>query len=160
MKFYCFFHILLILLCITVYTVVCFVCFYLILYITSNHSFVMFMYSYCYVCSVLGIVFHCVVLCIVCVYMCTVLMPPGVNPIAVNKYIVSYHIMSCINYHIISYLLSVLHLPLSLTCSVSYWATVMETNKREYIFIRVIMQLHQRELHMQLLVYWIHRLQV
>jgi len=25
------------------------------------------MYSYCYVCSVLGIVFHCVVPCIVCV---------------------------------------------------------------------------------------------
>ena len=31
------------------------------------------MYSYCYVCSVLGIAFHCVVLCTVCVYMCTVL---------------------------------------------------------------------------------------
>jgi len=29
----------------------------------------------------------CVVLCIVCVYMCTVLLPPGGNPIAVNKYI-------------------------------------------------------------------------
>ena len=27
----------------------------------------MFMYAYCYVCSVLGILFHCVVLCIVCV---------------------------------------------------------------------------------------------
>jgi len=38
------------------------------------------MYSYCYVCSVLGIIFHCVVLC-------TVLLPPDVNPIAVNKYI-------------------------------------------------------------------------
>jgi len=33
MKFYCFFHILLVLLCITVYMVVCFVCLYLILYI-------------------------------------------------------------------------------------------------------------------------------
>ena len=43
------------------------------------------MYSYCYVCSVLCILFHYVVLCIVCVYMCTVLLPPGVNPIAVNK---------------------------------------------------------------------------
>ena len=50
---------------------------------------VMFMYSYCYVSSVLGILFHCVVLCIICVYMCTV--PPGVNPVAVNKYILSYH---------------------------------------------------------------------
>jgi len=39
-----------------------------------------------YVCSVLGILFHCVVLCIVCVQKCTVLLPPGVNPIAVNKY--------------------------------------------------------------------------
>jgi len=28
----------------------------------------MFMYSYCYVCSVLCILFYCVVLCIVCVY--------------------------------------------------------------------------------------------
>jgi hypothetical protein len=32
----------------------------------------------------------CVVLCIVCVQMCTVLLPPGDNPIAVNKYII-YH---------------------------------------------------------------------
>jgi len=63
MKFYCFFHILLVLLCFIVYMVVCFVFFYLILYIM--YYFVMFMYSYCYVCSVLGIVFHCVVLCIV-----------------------------------------------------------------------------------------------
>jgi hypothetical protein len=29
----------------------------------------------------------CVVLCIVCVLMYTVLLPPGDNPIAVNKYI-------------------------------------------------------------------------
>ena len=29
----------------------------------------------------------CVVLCIVCVQMCTVLLPPGVNPIAVDQYI-------------------------------------------------------------------------
>jgi len=47
----------------------------------------MFIYSYCYVCSVLYFLFHCVVLCIVCVLMCTVLLLPGVNPIAVNKYI-------------------------------------------------------------------------
>jgi len=44
-----------------------------------------------HVCSVLDIVFHCVVLCIVCVKLCTVLLPPGVNQIAVNKYIISYH---------------------------------------------------------------------
>jgi len=42
-------------------------------------------------------------LCIVCVYMCTVLLPPGGYPIAVNRYIISYHIIS---YHIISYIIS------------------------------------------------------
>jgi hypothetical protein len=52
------------------------------------------MYSYCYVCSVLGILFYCDVLCIVCVYMCTVLLPPGGYPISVNKYIISY-IVTC-----------------------------------------------------------------
>ena len=34
--------------------------------------------------------FNCVVLCIVCVKMCSVLLPSGVNPIAVNKYIIEY----------------------------------------------------------------------
>jgi hypothetical protein len=52
----------------------------------------MCMYTYCHVWSVLGILFYCVVLCIVCVQMCTVPLPPGVNPIAVNKYFVSHHI--------------------------------------------------------------------
>jgi len=47
---------------------------------------IMFMYTYCYVRSVLSILFHCVVLCIVFVYMCIAHLPPGVNPIAVNKY--------------------------------------------------------------------------
>ena len=46
------------------------------------------MYSHCYVRSVLGNLFHCVVLCTVCVYMCTLLLPPGVNLIAVIKYII------------------------------------------------------------------------
>ena len=61
----------------------------------------MFMYSYCYVCSNQGILFHCVVLCIVCVcvcvcvYMSNVLLSPGVKPTAVNKYIViSFHMSS------------------------------------------------------------------
>jgi hypothetical protein len=50
-------------------------------------------------CVVLCIVWvSCVVLCIVCVEMRTVLLPPGVNPIAVKKYIISYHI----SYHIIT----------------------------------------------------------
>jgi len=51
---------------------------------------VIFVYSYCYVCLFLGILYHCVVLCIVCVQMCSVLPPLGVNPIAVNKYIISH----------------------------------------------------------------------
>ena len=45
---------------------------------------VMFIHSYFYVCSVLGIPFYCVVLCIAGVQMCTIL--PGVDPITVNKY--------------------------------------------------------------------------
>jgi hypothetical protein len=43
------------------------------------------MYSYCYVCSVLYILFHCVVLCTVCVQTCSEILRPGVNPIEVNK---------------------------------------------------------------------------
>jgi magnesium-transporting ATPase (P-type) len=45
----------------------------------SSYFRVLFMYS-----------LFIVVLCIVCVYMCTVLLPPGGYPIAVNKYIISY----------------------------------------------------------------------
>jgi len=36
----------------------------------------------------------CVILCIVYVYMHIVLLPPGGYPIAVNKYITSYHTIS------------------------------------------------------------------
>jgi len=44
--------------------------------------------------------------------MCTVLLPKGVNPIAVNKYIVSYRIITYrIVYHISSYLILYLILP-------------------------------------------------
>ena len=42
----------------------------------------MCVYSYCYVCSFLGILFYCVILCIV--FVCK-LLPQGVNPIVVNK---------------------------------------------------------------------------
>ena len=52
-------------------------------------------------CDVMFCLF-CVVLCIVCVYMCTELLPPGGYPVALNKYIISYHI----SYHIISYIIS------------------------------------------------------
>jgi hypothetical protein len=71
----------------------------------------MFMYSYSYECSVLVVLFHCVVLCTVCVYKCAVLLPPGANTIAVNKYIISYHIIyRIISYRIISYIISY-HIP-------------------------------------------------
>jgi hypothetical protein len=82
-SFITFFHIPWVLFCIIVCMVVCFACFCLMLYI---------MCSFCYVCSVLDIPFHCAVLCIVCVQMCTALVPPRINPITGNKYI--YHINS------------------------------------------------------------------
>ena len=47
------------------YMVVCFVRFCLILQIIYSNCYIM--YSYCYACSVLGILFNCVVLCTVCV---------------------------------------------------------------------------------------------
>jgi hypothetical protein len=97
MKFYCFFHILLVLMSFTVYTVVRFVCFCLILYIIYPFCHVyVFLLLLCM--SVLSIAFHCVVVCTVCVSMCTVLLPPGVNPIAVNKYILSHIVMKCIDF--------------------------------------------------------------
>jgi len=51
-------------------------------------------YSYSYVCFALGILFHFVVLCTVCVYLCTVLLSPAVNTTAVNKYIIEHHLVS------------------------------------------------------------------
>ena len=70
----------------------------------------MYYYYYCYVCSVPGILFPFVVLCVICVQLCAVPLPPGVNPIAVNKCIISYHIIV---------------LPISGMCvSVSKWQTL------------------------------------
>ena len=45
----------------------CMFCIFLFNFCILCILFVAYMYSYCYVRSVLGIVFHCVVLCIVCV---------------------------------------------------------------------------------------------
>jgi hypothetical protein len=65
MKVYCVFHILLVLLCFILYMVVFF--YASIQFCILCIRFVMFMCSYCYECSILGIMFHCVVLHIVCV---------------------------------------------------------------------------------------------
>ena len=45
---------------------------------------------------VLCILFHCLVLCIVCVLMCIVLLSPGVKPTAVNKI---HHIIYAMSKH-------------------------------------------------------------
>jgi hypothetical protein len=58
-------------------------------FVMFKYSYFIFMYSYCYVCSVLYIPFSLFFLCTVSMQMCSVLLPPGVNPIAFNKYIVS-----------------------------------------------------------------------
>jgi len=63
---------------------------------------VLFKYFYCNVCIVLGILFHCVVVCTVCVQVCNVLLPPGINPIAVNKYYIN-----CLSVHCITVVHSV-----------------------------------------------------
>jgi hypothetical protein len=82
-EIYCYFHILLVLLRIIVYMDVCFVCFCLILYIMY--------YRYVYVFLLLRMFRsrYCLSLCCslycLCVN-CSVLLPPGVIPIGVNKY--------------------------------------------------------------------------
>jgi len=45
------------------------------------------------------LVLFCVMLVCKCTLYCIVLLPPGVTPIAVNKYIISYHVI----YHIMSF---------------------------------------------------------
>jgi hypothetical protein len=64
---------------------------------------VMFMYSYCYVCTVAYSVSLCRSVYCLCVNVyCTVLLPPGVNPIAVNKYTI-YHITNVAPYEVTMY---------------------------------------------------------
>ena len=60
------------------------------------YSYCSFMYFQCYVRTFLCNMIHCAFLYIVCVQICTVLLPPCVNPNAINKI---YHFKS---YHIIS----------------------------------------------------------
>jgi hypothetical protein len=107
-----FLNTLLVLFCITVYMDVCFACFCLILYI-------MYSYRYVYVFLLLrmfrsgySVSLCCSVYCL-CVNV-TVLLPPGVNPITVNKYIsyhiMSYHIIYNISYHVISHHITSYHI--------------------------------------------------
>ena len=64
-KFYCFFRIHLVLFCITVY-MGCMFCMLLFDFVYSLFLLLCLCILF-YICSVLGIVFHCVILCIVCV---------------------------------------------------------------------------------------------
>jgi hypothetical protein len=96
------------------------ICFYLLYSNYSTHVFnILFMFVVLFSCffSILCILCFCIVLCIVsplaysCLFPIFVQvyrpLPPGGNPIAVNKYhIISYHISYhhiIISYHIISY---------------------------------------------------------
>jgi hypothetical protein len=85
---------------ITVYMVVCFVCFCL----CKLCTFIMFMYYYCYVYVFVLLCMFCSVYCFImlfCVlFECKcVLLPPGVNPIALNNV---YHIINHNIIHLIS----------------------------------------------------------
>ena len=83
-----FFRILLVLLCIIVHMVVCYACFCSILYKYLLFFLIVMYVPFWVFCF---IVFFCVFFC---VYMCIVLLPFGVNPIAVNKYIIYIYIYS------------------------------------------------------------------
>ena len=66
----------------------CMFCMLLITFV--NCVFICYVYVFLLLCSpALCILFHCVVICIVYVEMC-VLLPPGFNPVRVNKYIIPY----------------------------------------------------------------------
>jgi hypothetical protein len=86
--------------------------------------FYVFFVFYIFLCCFMYRLF-CDILCIVCVYMCTELLPPGGYPIAV-KYIISYHIISyIISYHIrkskVHLLVFLIHLiPLINACNMEH----------------------------------------
>jgi hypothetical protein len=58
---------------------------YCVLYCCLCTLIVMVIYFYFYVYSVLCVLIHCVAQCIVCVQICSVLLPSDVKPIAVNE---------------------------------------------------------------------------
>jgi len=49
--------------------------------------------------------------------MCTVLLPPGDNPILVNKYIISYHMSSVVDRNVITWCMTVFYAAIILTCT-------------------------------------------
>ena len=83
-------------------------------------------------CVVLCIVcVNCVVLCTVCVQTCTVLLPPGINPTAVNKNIISYHMNAaarrCSAHAFrLDTQITQLHLPLNMTL---FWGDTVQSGK-------------------------------
>ena len=87
-----FFHILSVLICLIIYMYIIwlYVLYASFLILEIMCFIVMHIFSYCYVCYVLGILFHCVVLFIVCVQTCTVPLPPGVSSVAVNTHTHTY----------------------------------------------------------------------
>jgi hypothetical protein len=61
--------------------------------------------------------------------LCTVLLPPGVNPITVNKYIISCHIIyRIISYRIVSYIITYRVLSYIISYIVSYQFNNMQPN--------------------------------
>jgi len=75
--------------------------------------------------------------------MCTVLLPPGVNPIAINKFIVSYISYHHISYHMNSDCVPLQHLPLGLSngsALCSQWVT-------KWIFTTSVMYTHSPAYH-------------
>ena len=96
---YCYVYVFLLCLCILIVMFMyfyCYVCVFLLLCLCI--FIVMFMYYYYYVyvflllcmfCSVYSVSLCCSMYCSCVNVYCTVLLPPGVNPIAVNKYIIS-----------------------------------------------------------------------
>jgi len=102
MKFYCVFHILLVLLCITLYMAVCFVCFYSILYIMHSY-FVYVLLLLCMFSSLCSVSLCCSVYICKCVlYYCH-----WVSTQLFTKYILSYIILfhNHISYHILYYII-------------------------------------------------------
>jgi len=57
--------------------IMCFYCYFI---------YYCYYYVFLFLCMFYIFCFYCVVLCIVCVSICTVLLPPDISPIAVNKY--------------------------------------------------------------------------